>query len=131
MIAPPPSPMRYVDGFVLVIPKAKLAAYRNMAEKGSNLWMKHGALEYVEAVGDDLEPDMGGMEALTFPKLTKLKEDEIVIFSFIVYESREHRDRVNAKVMEEMEGQEPPEMPFDMKRMAMGGFGAIVDRGSG
>lgn len=122
--------MRYVDGFVLVIPKENLAAYKKMAAGGGKLWKKHGALEYVEAVGDDMEPDMpdmGGMKILTFPKLTKLKDDEVPVFSFVIYKSRAHRDRVNAKVMKEMEGKEPPEMPFDMKRMAYGGFRAIVD----
>ncbi len=120
--------MRYVDGFVLAVPRNKLDAYKKMAGDGGKLWMKHGALEYVEAVGDDMEPDMGGMKALTFPKLTKLQDDEVPIFSFIVYRSKAHRDRVNARVMEEMQGQPPPDMPFDMQRMAYGGFQAFVDK---
>jgi uncharacterized protein YbaA (DUF1428 family) len=131
LVSLPPFPMRYIDGFVLVIPRDKLAAYKKMAADGGKIWKKHGALEYVEAVGDDMEPDMGGMKALTFPKLTKVKDDEVPIFSFIIYESKAHRDRVNAKVMKEMhaqmENKEPPEMPFDLKRMAYGGFKAIVD----
>ena len=122
---------RYVDGFVLVVPKKNVAAYRRMAAIGGKVWRKHGALEYLECVGDDLTPDMGGMPVLTFAKLTGLKKNETVWFSFIVYKSRKHRDQVNAKVMKDpmmnLASQKGKPMPFDMKRMAWGGFKAIVD----
>src|SRR3989344_4416526 len=122
--------MTYVDGFVLAIPKKNLKLYEKMANLGSKVWKKYGALEYFECVGDDLSPNMGGMKGLTFPKMTKLKKDETVWFSFIVYKSRKHRDQVNAKVMKVFEKEhnkhkdEP--MPFDMKRMAYGGFKVVV-----
>lgn len=120
----------YVDGFVIVISKKNLAAYRKMAEIGKKIWLKYGALDYKECVGDDMNPDMGGMKALTFPKLTKQKPNELVIFSYITYKSRAHRDQVNAKVMKdsmmnEAEWKDKP-MPFDMKKMAFGGFKVIV-----
>ena len=121
--------MRYIDGFVIPIPKRKVAAYRRIAQKAGKIWMDHGALAYVEAVGDDFTP--AGIVA-TFPKLARAKPGETVIFSYIVYKSRAHRDRVNAKVMKDprmnrmAESGEP--MPFDMKRMSYGGFTAIVDR---
>ena len=118
--------MSYVDGFLLVVPKKNLKAYRQMAEMGRKMWKKHGALDFKECAGDDLQvdPDCG----LPFPRLLKLKPGETAMFSFIVYKSRAHRDRVNAKVMKEMEKMEmPKEMPFDMKRMAHGGFKTIVE----
>jgi uncharacterized protein YbaA (DUF1428 family) len=122
---------RYVDGFVLVVPKKNVAAYRRMAAIGGKVWRKHGALEYLECVGDDLTPGMGGMPVLTFARLTGLKKNETVWFSFIVYKSRKHRDQVNAKVMKDpmmnSASQKGKPMPFDMKRMAWGGFKAIVD----
>jgi uncharacterized protein YbaA (DUF1428 family) len=122
----------YVDGFVLVVEKKKLGAYKKMAEIGRDIWMKHGALDYKECVGDDLTPDMGGMKVMTFPKLTKQKKGEVICFSYIVYKSRKHRDEVNAKVMKdsmmnEKKWKNKP-MPFDMKRMAYGGFKAIVSK---
>jgi uncharacterized protein YbaA (DUF1428 family) len=127
----PKRTQRYVDGFVLVVPKKNVAAYRRMAAAGGKVWMKHGALEYLECMGDDLTPDMGGMPVLTFPKLTRLKKGETVWFSFIVYKSRKHRDAVNAKVMKDPmmnpSNQKGKPMPFDMKRMAWGGFKAVVD----
>lgn len=120
----------YVDGFVLVVPKNRLTAYKKMAEIGRDVWMKHGALDYKECIGDDLTPDMGGMKAVTFPQLTKLKKGEIVVFSYVVYKSRKHRDEVNAKVMKDSMMNEDKwknkPMPFDMKRMAYGGFKTIV-----
>ena len=123
--------MKYVDGFVIVIPKDKLDNYRRLAEEGRDIWMKHGALDYKECVGDDLDPGMGGMETLTFPQLTGLAPDEAVIFSFIVYNSRQHRDEVNAKVMSDpaMSAEEVKNrpMPFDMKRFSYGGFEVLVD----
>jgi uncharacterized protein YbaA (DUF1428 family) len=111
--------MSYVDGFVIAVPKKNLKAYVRMARLGEKVWRKHGALDYKECVGDDLKPKWG----LPFPRLMKLKPGETAVFSYIVYKSRAHRDRVNAKVMKEMEKSGmPPEMPFDVKRMAYGGF---------
>jgi uncharacterized protein YbaA (DUF1428 family) len=117
--------MSYVDGFVLVVPKKKLAIYKKMATKAGKVWREHGALDYRECVGDDLKVKMG----LPFPKLAKTKPSETVIFSYIVYKSRAHRDRVNAKVMADKRLTEgmPKEMPFDMKRMAYGGFKTLVE----
>ena len=124
--------MTYVDGFVLAIPKKNLKLYEKMAKEGAKAWKKHGALEYFECVGDDLSPNMGGMKGLTFPKMTKLKKDETVWFSFIVYKSRKHRDQVNAKVMKEFEKKSKKHkdqpMPFDLKRMAYGGFKVVVEK---
>jgi uncharacterized protein YbaA (DUF1428 family) len=117
--------MRYVDGFVLPVPRKNLKAYVKMAKWGKRVWMKHGALDYMECVGDDLKSKWG----IPFPRLARLKAGETVVFSYIVYKSRAHRDRVNAKVMKEME-QAPAfkDMPFDMKRMAYGGFKVLVGR---
>jgi uncharacterized protein YbaA (DUF1428 family) len=89
--------MKYVDGFVLVVPKKNIEDYKKMAGEGAKIWKKHGALEYFECAGDDLNPNMGEEKVLTFPEMTKLKDDETVWFSFIVYKSKEHRDEVNAK----------------------------------
>ena len=117
--------MSYVDGFVLVVPKKKLAIYKKMATRAATVWRDHGALDYRECVGDDLKVKMG----LPFPKLAKTKAGETVVFSYIVYKSRAHRDKVNAKVMKDkrlFEGM-PKEMPFDMKRMCYGGFEVIVE----
>lgn len=120
--------MRYVDGFVIPVPKKNVHAYRRMAEMGKKMWMKHGALEYLECVGDDLHPKMEGMSFFTFPRLAKAKPGETVFFSFIIYKSRAHRDRVNAKVMKDPRmAKMPKKMPFDVKRMAFGGFKALVD----
>jgi len=123
---------KYVDGFVLVVPKKNVAAYRKMAIEGARMWMKYGALEYMECLGDDLNPNMGGPKGLTFQQMTKLKKGETVWFSFITYKSKAHRDNVNKKVMKEMgkqaEKYKNMPMPFDMKRMAYGGFKAIVQR---
>lgn len=123
---------KYIDGFVLVVPKDKTEEYIKMAESGRDMWMKHGALEYYESRGDDLVPqEMGGEKARAFTEMTGSKNDETVWFSFIVFESKEHRDKVNAKVMEEMskqmEGNKDISMPFDMKRMAYGGFQVEVE----
>jgi alkaline phosphatase len=117
--------MAYVDGFLIPVPKKKLAQYRKMALWGRKLWMKHGAVQYFECVGDDLKKIPCGVP---FPKLLKLKPDETAMFSFIIYKSRAHRDKVNALVMKDpsMQGP-PPEMPFDVKKMAYGGFQAIVE----
>ena len=116
--------MSYVDGFVLVVPKKKLALYKKMATKAGKVWREYGALDYRECVGDDLQVKMG----LPFPKLIKTKPGETVVFSYIVYKSRAHRDKVNAKVMTDTrlcEGA-PKDMPFDVKRMAYGGFKTLV-----
>lgn len=123
---------KYVDGFVLVIPKDKVGEYTKMATEGRDMWMKHGALEYYECKGDDLEPkEMGGMKPLGFTELAKATAGETVWFSFIVFESKQHRDEVNAKVMGEMSEKYKDaadfSMPFDMKRMAVGGFGVEVE----
>ncbi|MDI1285037.1 MAG: DUF1428 domain-containing protein [Reyranella sp.] len=117
--------MSYVDGFVLVVPKKKLAIYKSMARKAGKIWREHGALEYRECVGDDLKVKFG----LPFTKLAKTKAGETIVFSYIVYKSRADRDKVNAKVMTDkrmMSGM-PKEMPFDMKRMAYGGFKTLVE----
>lgn len=120
--------MKYVDGFVIVVPEKNLPAYREMAKKGAKVWKKYGALEYFECVGDDLAPEWA---TLTFLKMAKAKEGETVIFSFIVYKSKADRDKVNAKVMQDPAMNETAmkdkPMPFDMKRMAYGGFRVIVE----
>lgn len=123
---------KYVDGFVLVVPKGRTEEYKKMAESGRDTWMKYGALEYYECQGDDLVPqEMGGKKARAFTEMAGASSDETVWFSFIVFKSKEHRDEVNAKVMEEMgkqmECQEEMTMPFDMKRMAYGGFQVEVE----
>lgn len=117
--------MAYVDGFVLAVPKKKLNIYKRMARIASKVWRDHGALDYRECVGDDLQTKFG----LPFPKLTKLKAGETVVFAWISYKSRAHRDRVMAKVMKDKriaESCDPKNMPFDVKRMAYGGFKVIV-----
>lgn len=124
--------MSYIDGWVLVVPKGNLKAYKKMAREGGKIWKQYGALEYFECVGDDLVPEMGGVKpSLTFPKMTRLKEGETVIFAFIVYKSKAHRNQVNVKVMKEMakrpDAHKDIAMPFDMKRMAWAGFSTIVE----
>jgi uncharacterized protein YbaA (DUF1428 family) len=116
---------RYVDGYVLPVPKKKLDAYRRIAAKAGKVWREHGALEYLECVGDDL--NIKGV--VSFTKLVKPKPGETVVFSFVVFKSRAHRDRVNAKVMKDprLANMAPDAMPFDMKRMTYSGFKAIVD----
>ncbi len=117
----------YVDGFVLVAPKKSIPAYRAMAVKGGKIWKKYGALAYYECVGNDLRPKH---VTLPFPEMVRAKKNETVIFSFIVFKSRAHRDAVNAKVMKDPFMNDPKmknaPMPFDMKRMAYGGFTTIV-----
>lgn len=116
---------RYVDGFVIPIKKSKVEAYRRMAKKAARIWMQHGALEFHETVGDDLDVSMGK----SFTRGIRAKPGETVIFSWVVYKSRAHRDRVNAKVLKDprLANLDPLEMPFDMKRMIYGGFRMIVD----
>lgn len=123
---------KYVDGFVFVVPKDKVEEYTKMAAEGKDAWMKHGALEYYECKGNDLEPkEMGDMKQLAFTELTKANPDETVWFSFIVFKSKEHRDEVNKKVMDEMsenyKDTKDFSMPFDMRRMAYGGFSVEVE----
>jgi uncharacterized protein YbaA (DUF1428 family) len=123
---------KYVEGFVFVVTKDNIEAYEKMAKEASKTWMKHGALEYMECMGDDLKTkEMGDFKSLTFTELTAAKPDEIVWFSFIVYKSKKDRDEINAKVMEEMDKQaekyKDMSMPFDMKRMAVGGFEVKVE----
>jgi len=115
---------RYIDGFVVPIPKKNVAAYRRIAQKAGKIWREHGALEYVECIADDVKPG----KTTSFPQSVKLKPGEVVWFSWIVYKSRRHRDRVNAKVMADPRLPMGPEnMPFDGKRMIYGGFEARVD----
>ena len=123
---------KYVEGFVLVVPKDKIEEYQKMAEMGKEMWMKYGALEYMECIGEDLNPrEMGGIKSLAFTELAKAQPNETVWFSFIVYESKKRRDEINAKVMEEMDKQAEQykdfPMPFDMRRMAVGGFDVKVE----
>jgi uncharacterized protein YbaA (DUF1428 family) len=118
--------MPYVDGFLLAVPKKKLQAYADISKKAGKIWKEYGALEYRECAGDDLNIKMG----VPFPKVAKAKPGETVVFSWIVYKSRKHRDRVNAKVMKDprlASMMDPKAMPFDMKRMSMGGFEVFVD----
>lgn len=118
--------MRYVDGYVLPVPKKNLQAYRRMAQKAGRIWREHGALEFRECVGDDLKAKWG----TPFPRLTKLRRGETVVFSWIVFKSRAHRNRVNAKVMKDPRlaaMMDTKAMPFDAKRMVYGGFKVMVD----
>lgn len=123
---------KYVDGFILVVPEDKVEEYKKMAESGRDSWMKHGALEYFECRGDDLVPqEMGDEKARAFTDMAGAKKGETVWFSFIIFKSKEHRDEVNAKVMEEMNSQMEEYkdiiISFDMKRMAYGGFQVEVE----
>ena len=120
--------MGYVDGFVLAIPKRNLRAYRSLARETGKLWRKYGALDYKECIGDDLNIPQGG---IPFPRMVRLKKGETVVFSYIVYKSRAHRDRVHAKVMKDpymtdLKWNERS-MPFDTRRVSFGGFKIIVD----
>ena len=118
--------MRYVDGFILPVPKKKVGAYRRLARKCGRIWKEYGALEYVECVADDVMPG----KLTSFPQSVKLKPGEVVWFSWIVYKSRKHRDQVNAKVMKDPRlaaTMDPKAMPFDSKRMIYGGFRTMVD----
>lgn len=123
----PGSEGNYVDGFVLTVKKDQLAAYRKLATLAGGVWRKHGALDYKECVIDDSDPT--GV-TFTFPKMAKAKPDEVVVFSYIVFKSKAHRNQVNAKVMKDPAMDDPKlkemPMPFDMKRMAYGGFKVLV-----
>ena len=118
--------MRYVDGFVVPVPQDNLKLYKSIAQKAGKIWKEYGALEYIEAVGDDLENTWG----VSFTKAVKLKPGEVPFFSFIVYKSRAHRDKVNKQIMNDprmkqmMDGKA---MPFEVKRMVYGGFKILVD----
>ena len=118
--------MAYVDGFVLPVPKKKLDAYRRMARRAGKIWKEHGALEFRECAGDDLDNEM----SVSFTKVAEAKRGETVLFSWIVYKSRAHRDRVNAALMKDPRIEkmmDTKSMPFDAKRMVYGGFKVIVD----
>jgi uncharacterized protein YbaA (DUF1428 family) len=118
--------MPYVDGFLLPVPKKNVKLYRRIAQQAGKIWRRHGALEFRECVGDDLKPKMG----MPFSRAVRLKPSETVVFSWIVFKSRTHRDRVNAKVMKDprmAKMMEKGPMPFDEKRMAYGGFKVLVN----
>lgn len=118
--------MPYVDGFVLPVPKRNVDDYRRMARKAGKIWREHGALEFRECIGDDLNVKMGA----SFARRMRVKRGETVFFSYIVFKSRTHRDRVNAKVMKDprlAKMMDAQEMPFDPKRMLYGGFKVVVD----
>jgi uncharacterized protein YbaA (DUF1428 family) len=117
---------RYVDGFVLPVPKRNLDAYRRQARKAGKIWREHGALEYRECVAEDVRAG----KITSFPQSVKRKRDETVVFSWIVFKSRAHRDRVNAKVMKDprlADMMDPKAMPFDSERMIYGGFNVVID----
>jgi uncharacterized protein YbaA (DUF1428 family) len=116
----------YVDGFVVPVPRANLDAYVAMARRSGAIWREHGALQYWECVGDDVKPG----KTTSFPQAVQLKDDETVVFSWIVYESREARDRINEKVMSDprlKDMMDPKTLPFDGKRMFWGGFESAVE----
>ena len=117
--------MKYVDGFVIPVPKKKLGEYRRIARLAGKVWKEHGALEYVECVAEDVKPG----KLTSFPQAVMLKRSETVVFSWITYRSRAHRDRVLAKVMKDprlAKMMDPKKMPFDGKRMFWGGFEVLV-----
>jgi uncharacterized protein YbaA (DUF1428 family) len=117
--------MAYVDGFVVPVPKARLAEYKKMARKAGRIWMEYGALQYVESVADDVKPG----KWTSFPQSVKLKDDEVVVFSYIVYANRKARDSINAKVMKDKRLEaymDPAKLPFDGKRMFFGGFKQMI-----
>jgi len=118
--------MRYIDGYVVPVPKKNLQAYRRMAQKAGKIWREHGAVGFVESVADDVKPG----KQTSFPQSVKLKSGETVVFSYIVFKSRAHRDRVNAKVMKDprlADMMDPKALPFDGKRMIWGGFKIFID----
>jgi uncharacterized protein YbaA (DUF1428 family) len=121
----------YVDGYVLPVPKKNLQVYRRMAQMGGRLWRKYGALEYFECIGDDLNPKWAGIKSgIKFPRTVRAKPGETIIFAFVVFKSRAHRNSVNAKVMKDPVMNDPKykdkPMPFDVKRMVYGGFKVLV-----
>jgi uncharacterized protein YbaA (DUF1428 family) len=116
---------RYVDGFVLPVPKKHFAAYKKMATLASKVWKQHGAVDYLECVGDDLKIGMG----TPFPRAARARKGETVVFSWILYKSKAHRNAVNKKVMKDprIAAMMNEKMPFDVKRMVMGGFRVFVE----
>jgi uncharacterized protein YbaA (DUF1428 family) len=115
--------MPYVDGFVLAVPRQNLDAYKAMARRAGDVWKEYGALSYVETVADDVSPG----EVTSFPRAVLAKEDEVVVFSWVTYENRQHRDAVVAKVLADPRMRDLADMPFDGKRMIYGGFQSIVE----
>jgi uncharacterized protein YbaA (DUF1428 family) len=118
--------MPYVDGYVLAVPKRNLKAYRRVARLSGRVWRGHGAIEYKECVADDVNTGTG----IPFPRLVRPRRGETIVFSFVVFKSRAHRDRVNAKVIKDPRLAtliRPGAMPFDVSRMAYGGFTVLVD----
>ncbi len=116
----------YVDGFVIPVPKRNIAAYRRTARTAGKIWREHGALEYRECIADDVKPG----KHTSFPQSVKLKANEVVWFSWVVYRSRTHRDQVNARAMKDPRlapMMDPKKMPFDGKRLIYGGFKVVVD----
>lgn len=118
------SKAKYVEGFVIVIPKSKVNAYKKIAAKACKIWLEYGALDYAESVGDDLNVSFG----FPFPKLTKIKKNETIVFSWICYKSKAQRNSINKKVMKDprLANMGPEQMPFDMKKMSYGGFNILV-----
>jgi uncharacterized protein YbaA (DUF1428 family) len=116
---------KYADGFLIPLPKKNVDAYRRMARTAGKIWKEHGALEYRETIAEDVKPG----QVTSFPQSVKLKRDETVVYSWIVFKSRAHRDRVNAKVMKDprLAGMDSKQMPFDAQRAVYGGFDVIVD----
>jgi uncharacterized protein YbaA (DUF1428 family) len=116
---------KYVDGFVIPVPRTRLEDYKKMAVLGSQVWRDHGALEYRECISEDVKPG----QLTSFPQSVDLQEDELIVFAYIVFESREHRDKVNALAMNDprFASMDPNDMPFDPKRMIYGGFEVIVE----
>lgn len=117
---------KYIDGFVIPLPKNKIAEYKKLAKLGCKIWLEHGALNYRECIAEDMDTKMG----LPFPKFANLKKGETVVFSWITYKSRKHRDAVNKKVMADerlKDACDPKKMPFDFKRFTYGGFEVIVE----
>lgn len=118
--------MSYVDGFVLAVPVANLDAYKKLARRAGKVWLEHGALQYVECVGDDVQPG----KVTSFPQAVQLKKDEVVVFSWIVYRNRRDRDRINKKVMSDprlADMGDPGKLPFDGMRMFWGGFKPMLE----
>lgn len=116
----------YVDGFVVPVPKARLAEYKKIARLAGKVWKDHGALQYVECVADDVKPG----KLTSFPQSVKLKDDEVVVFSYITYQNKRDRDRINKAVMADprlAHLMDPKQMPFDGKRMFFGGFKGMVE----
>jgi len=116
----------YVDGYVIPVPKSKIDEYRKMAERAGKVWMEHGALQFTECVADDVKPG----KVTSFPQAVQLKDDEVVVFSWIFYESREQRDKVNEKAMNDprlKDMMDPKNVPFDGMRMFWGGFKTMVE----